>query len=141
MIRIAEVGRVLKLGSIEGEKADKQTHGEADPKRIATPPAALDRRCPSEARAIGPAIRDVASGRVLDSGQAPVSDDPSSRTDQGHHAWCGGALIASMTYFPVFEGRYSAHELLIALFLLLTAPVSANMIAKVTSMRRVPAGL
>ena len=48
----------------------------------------------------------------------------------------GGALIASMIYFPVFEGRYSAHELLIAIFLLLTAPVSANMIAKVTSMRR-----
>lgn len=42
----------------------------------------------------------------------------------------GACLIASMIYFPVFEGAYSAHELLIALFLFLTAPVSANMIAK-----------
>jgi len=42
----------------------------------------------------------------------------------------GSALIASMIYFPVFQGAYSAHELLITLFLFLTAPVSANMIAK-----------
>ncbi len=42
----------------------------------------------------------------------------------------GGALIASMIYFPVFHDRISAHELLITLFLFLTAPVSANMIAK-----------
>ena len=42
----------------------------------------------------------------------------------------GACLIASMIDFPVFDGTYSAHELLIALFLFLTAPVSANMIAK-----------
>ena len=42
----------------------------------------------------------------------------------------GGCLIASMIYFSVLEGSYSAHELLITLFLFLTAPVSANMIAK-----------
>jgi len=42
----------------------------------------------------------------------------------------GGALIASMIYFPVFQNTYSAHELLITIFLFLTAPVSANMIAK-----------
>ena len=42
----------------------------------------------------------------------------------------GACLIASMIYFPVFGGVFSAHELLITLFLLLTAPVSANMIAK-----------
>ena len=42
----------------------------------------------------------------------------------------GACLIASMIYFPAFGGAYSAHELLITLFLLLTAPVSANMIAK-----------
>lgn len=42
----------------------------------------------------------------------------------------GACLIASMVYFPVFGGAYSVHELLITLFLLLTAPVSANMIAK-----------
>jgi len=42
----------------------------------------------------------------------------------------GSCLIASMIYFPIFGGTYSAHELLITLFLFLTAPVSANMIAK-----------
>lgn len=42
----------------------------------------------------------------------------------------GGALVASMIYFPAFVGTYSAHELLIALFLFLTAPVTANMVAK-----------
>ncbi|MDP2261494.1 MAG: Na+/H+ antiporter subunit G [Caulobacter sp.] len=42
----------------------------------------------------------------------------------------GACLIASMIYFPVFGGTYSTHELLITLFLFLTAPVSANMIAK-----------
>lgn len=42
----------------------------------------------------------------------------------------GACLIASMIYFPVFGGVWSAHELLITLFLFLTAPVSANMIAK-----------
>lgn len=42
----------------------------------------------------------------------------------------GGCLIASMVHFPATQGEWSAHELLIALFLFLTAPVSANMIAK-----------
>lgn len=42
----------------------------------------------------------------------------------------GACLIASMIYFPVFGGTYSAHELLITLFLFMTAPVTANMIAK-----------
>lgn len=42
----------------------------------------------------------------------------------------GGCLIASMIYFPASGGSYSAHELLITLFLFLTAPVSANLIAK-----------
>lgn len=42
----------------------------------------------------------------------------------------GGCLVASMIYFGVIEGAYSAHELLITLFLFLTAPVAANMIAK-----------
>ncbi|AQR63040.1 Na+/H+ antiporter subunit G [Brevundimonas sp. LM2] len=42
----------------------------------------------------------------------------------------GACLIASMIYFPARGGDFSAHELLIALFLFLTAPVSANMIAK-----------
>ena len=42
----------------------------------------------------------------------------------------GACLFASMVFFPVFDGQYSAHELLIALFLFLTAPITANMIAK-----------
>jgi multicomponent K+:H+ antiporter subunit G len=42
----------------------------------------------------------------------------------------GSSLIASMIYFPAYGGTWSAHELLITLFLFITAPVSANMIAK-----------
>lgn len=42
----------------------------------------------------------------------------------------GSCLIASMIYFPMFADTYSAHELLITLFLFITAPVSAHMIAK-----------
>lgn len=42
----------------------------------------------------------------------------------------GSCLIASVIYFPAFKGTWSAHELLITLFLFLTAPISANMIAK-----------
>ena len=41
----------------------------------------------------------------------------------------GGALIASMLYF-IGSGRPVVHELLITLFLFLTAPVSALMLAK-----------
>jgi multicomponent K+:H+ antiporter subunit G len=42
----------------------------------------------------------------------------------------GSALIASMAYFWFFEGRASWHELMITLFLFLTAPITANFIAK-----------
>lgn len=42
----------------------------------------------------------------------------------------GGVLIASMIYFYVTTGELSVHELLIALFLFLTAPITANFIAK-----------
>lgn len=42
----------------------------------------------------------------------------------------GGFLLASMIFFPAVAGRWSAHELLISLFLFVTAPISANMIAK-----------
>ena len=35
-----------------------------------------------------------------------------------------------MVYFATFTGQLSIHELLITLFLLLTAPVTANMLAK-----------
>lgn len=42
----------------------------------------------------------------------------------------GGVLIASMLYFFDKTGSLSVHELLITLFLFLTAPITANFIAK-----------
>jgi multicomponent K+:H+ antiporter subunit G len=50
----------------------------------------------------------------------------------------GGVLIASILYFLHAEGRLSFHELLITLFLFLTAPVSANFLAKAYLARNVP---
>jgi multicomponent K+:H+ antiporter subunit G len=50
----------------------------------------------------------------------------------------GGVLIASMLYFFAARGAVSIHELLITLFLFLTAPITAHFIAKVyiaTSLR------
>jgi multicomponent K+:H+ antiporter subunit G len=43
----------------------------------------------------------------------------------------GALLLASVVYFRTQQGVWTAHELLISLFLFLTAPISANMIAKV----------
>ena len=42
----------------------------------------------------------------------------------------GGALLASMLYFLGIEGRLSIHEVLISVFLFLTAPITAHFIAK-----------
>lgn len=42
----------------------------------------------------------------------------------------GGVLIASMLYFWIIQDKLSWHEFLITLFLLLTAPITANFIAK-----------
>lgn len=42
----------------------------------------------------------------------------------------GGLLIASMILFTVRESGISVHELLITIFLFITAPVSAHMMAK-----------
>jgi len=42
----------------------------------------------------------------------------------------GSVLIASILYFLFFEGSFSVHELLITLFLFVTAPLTANVIAK-----------
>lgn len=42
----------------------------------------------------------------------------------------GGILIASMLVFLLDQGEVSFHELLITLFLFLTAPISANLVAK-----------
>ena len=43
----------------------------------------------------------------------------------------GGVLIASMIYFLLVKGELSFHEVLIVVFLLVTAPITANFIAKV----------
>ncbi|APZ53341.1 Na+/H+ antiporter subunit G [Salipiger abyssi] len=42
----------------------------------------------------------------------------------------GGALIGSMLYFLMIESSVSFHELLITLFLFITAPITANFVAK-----------
>ena len=42
----------------------------------------------------------------------------------------GGVLIASMLYFFFFVGDFSFHELMVTLFLFLTAPITAHFIAK-----------
>lgn len=43
----------------------------------------------------------------------------------------GAMLVGSMLFFQLHRGTWSSHELLITLFLFITAPISANMIAKV----------
>lgn len=43
----------------------------------------------------------------------------------------GGMLIGSVLFFQLRNGTWSGHELLITLFLFITAPISANLIAKV----------
>lgn len=43
----------------------------------------------------------------------------------------GGMLVGSMLFFQFDQGVWALHELLISLFLFITAPISANMIAKV----------
>ncbi|NIZ14830.1 Na+/H+ antiporter subunit G [Phaeobacter sp. HF9A] len=43
----------------------------------------------------------------------------------------GGVLIGSMIHAVSYEGHVSVHEILITLFLLITAPVTANFLAKV----------
>ncbi|MDP5334526.1 MAG: Na+/H+ antiporter subunit G [Paracoccaceae bacterium] len=42
----------------------------------------------------------------------------------------GGVLIASMLYFFFAKGHLSFHELMITLFLFLTAPITAHFLAK-----------
>lgn len=42
-----------------------------------------------------------------------------------------GILIASMIYFLLVKDKFTFHEILIAVFILLTAPITANFIAKV----------
>lgn len=52
----------------------------------------------------------------------------------------GGVLIASMLYFFEKNGHLSFHELLITLFLFLTAPVTANFIAKAFMLKHITPG-
>jgi multicomponent K+:H+ antiporter subunit G len=49
--------------------------------------------------------------------------------DQARHS-LGGLLLASMIHFSAQRGDLSLHELLIVLFLFLSAPVGAYMLAK-----------
>jgi len=42
----------------------------------------------------------------------------------------GGALVASMLYFTFVLGNFSFHELMITLFLFLTAPITGHFVAK-----------
>lgn len=51
---------------------------------------------------------------------------PSKATTLG----VGSCLIASILFFTVNEGRLSIQEILITFFLFLTAPITANFIAK-----------
>jgi multicomponent K+:H+ antiporter subunit G len=43
----------------------------------------------------------------------------------------GALLLASVVFFQAKAGVWTVHELLISLFLFITAPIAANMIAKV----------
>lgn len=43
----------------------------------------------------------------------------------------GGILLASVFFFQLTQEVWSAHELLVSIFLFITAPISANMVAKV----------
>lgn len=49
----------------------------------------------------------------------------------------GGVLIASVIYFSVRSAGLSLHEALIALFLFMTAPISAMLLAKAAIHRKV----
>ncbi len=42
----------------------------------------------------------------------------------------GGALLASIIYFSVFETAFTVHELLVSIFLFLTAPITAMFLGK-----------
>jgi multicomponent K+:H+ antiporter subunit G len=43
----------------------------------------------------------------------------------------GALLVGSVAWFQLAEGEWTTHELLVSVFLFVTAPISANMIAKV----------
>ena len=43
----------------------------------------------------------------------------------------GAMLVGSVAWFQLVEGEWTTQELLVSVFLFVTAPISANMIAKV----------
>jgi multicomponent K+:H+ antiporter subunit G len=43
----------------------------------------------------------------------------------------GAILVGSVVYFQLVKGVWTTHEMLITVFLFVTAPISANLIAKV----------
>jgi multicomponent K+:H+ antiporter subunit G len=47
----------------------------------------------------------------------------------------GSILVASMLYFTVAQGRPSLHEILIAVFLTITTPLTLVMLARATDYR------
>lgn len=49
----------------------------------------------------------------------------------------GGMLVASVVYFTSRAGQLTLHEVLVLLFLFITAPVSAHLLAKAALHRRV----
>ena len=50
----------------------------------------------------------------------------------------GGMVIASLLFFSFGEKGFSSHELLISLFLFISAPVSAYMLAKAAVLQQLP---
>lgn len=60
---------------------------------------------------------------------------PSKATTLG----IGCVALASMLFFTVLEGAPSVHELLIIVFVFMTTPVSAHLVAKAALHRRLPA--
>ncbi|MDF3931781.1 Na+/H+ antiporter subunit G [Pseudomonas citronellolis] len=50
----------------------------------------------------------------------------------------GGVALGALLYFSVGEGGVSLHEVLITLFLFITAPVSAHLLAKAAMRQRLP---
>lgn len=49
----------------------------------------------------------------------------------------GGILLASLLYFTGERGELSLHELLVSVFLFMTAPVTAQLLARAAVHRRV----
>lgn len=52
----------------------------------------------------------------------------------------GGALLASIIYFSVFGAAFTVHELLVSIFLFLTAPITALFLAKAHMHRNLAPG-